>query len=208
MRSSWLLASLLAVAVSMPASALAAGSSSCESYSSWSSSEKRHDPKDIKGISPFWVSLVSGDHAFVARDFDCAISYYRDAIGKEPQNPMGHYRMGEAQLAKGNMHEAEKYWQSALGFADKDPSLKAKILFVLADLKERQRNFDGAIAAWNTYLDFCKAHPEAKGFPASAQDRIKKITEWKQLVKEYAAVKERIAKHLKEAEEKLKKHAR
>lgn len=204
MRSRWLIASFLAAVVSLPASALAAGGS-CDSYSSWAAGEKHHDPNDVKGISPFWVALASGDHAFVARDFDCAITYYRDAIGKSPQNPLGHYRMGEAELAKGKMKEAEADWQSALGFAGRNYSVKAKILFVLADLKERQRDLDGAIAAWKRYLAFAKAHPEAKAFPASAEDRIKRITEWQKLVKEYAAVKERIAKNLKKAEAKAKK---
>jgi tetratricopeptide (TPR) repeat protein len=212
MRSPWLTACLLAFAVSLPASAsaqgAAGGAKTCEAYSSWAAGEKRHDPNGVKGISPFWVALASGDHAYIARDFDCAISDYRDAIAKAPRNALGHYRMGEAQLAKGDMNEAQNDWQSALRFVGNDFVLKAKILFVLADLKERQRDFDGAIAGWNLYLTLCKEHPEAKGFPASAEDRIKVITQWKKLVVEYGAVKERIAKRLKEAEEKAKKNAR
>ena len=97
--------------------------------------EVRRDPQGVKGISPFWESLKKGDDLYVARDFEGAIAAYRDAIAKSPQNPMGHYRMGEAQLAKGEIQEAEASWVSALRFVGKDLNLKAKVLFVLADLR-------------------------------------------------------------------------
>src|SRR5688572_20063397 len=91
---------------------------------------------------PFGDALNKGDAAYIARDFDGAIKAYREAIEKESQNPLGHYRLGEAQLAKGDMNEAEQSWQAGLRFAGKDEKLRAKLLFVLADLRERQKNYD------------------------------------------------------------------
>lgn len=213
MRSPWLIAPILAGLLGVaPASAAQGGKSAAPAKGSTSASagsnEVRRDPKGIKGISPFWEALKKGDDAYVARDFDGAIKAYRDAITKEPRNPLGHYRMGEAQLAKGNMKEAGSAWQNALRFVGNNFPLKAKILFVLADLSEREKAYDDAIAGWNKYLALAKEHPEAKAFPESAQDRIKRINEWKKLVEEYAAVKKRIAQHLKEAEAKAKKNAR
>lgn len=212
MRTRWLAVPVALSLLSLPSIASAQGAKAAAnkgaSGQAANSGKERHDPKGIKGISPFWEDLNKGDSAYVARDFDGAIKAYRDAITKEPHNAMGHYRMGEAQLAKGNMKEAEASWVSALNFVGNDISLKAKILFCLADLRERQKSYDDAIDIWNKYLALSKAHPQVKMFPASAQERIRVITVWKKMLKEYGAVKKRIAERLKEADEKAKKNAR
>src|SRR5437868_12331084 len=67
----------------------------------------RRDPKGIKGISPYMELILKGDHAYVARDFDGAIAAYREAIKTEPEKALAHYRVGAAQLAKGDQKEAE-----------------------------------------------------------------------------------------------------
>lgn len=167
----------------------------------------RKDPKGIKGISPFWEAIKKGDDAFAARDIDGAKAQYQEAIKAEPQNPMGHYRLGEAELMKGNMADAEADWQSALRFSGQVPTLKAKVLFVLADLRERQRQLDQATTAWHAYADNAKATPTAKTFPETPPDRIKRIDDWKKLENDYAAVKERIKARLAEAEKKAAEDA-
>src|SRR5688572_23727320 len=136
--------------------------------------EPRKDPKGVKGISPFWEAIKKGDNSAIARDFDGAIAAYREAIQSQPQNPMGHYRLGEAQLAKGDQKEAELAWGAGLRFADKDPVMKAKLLFVLADLRERQKSHDEANTRWTDYGKAASA-PGAKGYPATAEDRKKRI---------------------------------
>jgi tetratricopeptide (TPR) repeat protein len=161
-----------------------------------SSESVRRDPKGIKGISPFWEAIKKGDDAFAARDAEGAIAAYQEAIRADPHNGMGQYRIGEVELSRGKMKEAEEAWQAALRFAGENASLKAKILFVLADVKERQRSFEEETNGWNAYEAHLKAQPAAKGFPASAADRKKRITEWN----DYAAVKERIKTRLAEAE--------
>src|SRR5262245_4117191 len=88
----------------------------------------RRDDKGIKGISPFGETVKKGDNADVARDFDGAISAYREAIQKQPQNPMGHYRIGEAHLAKGDDKEAEAAWVAGLRYVGKDHQLRTKLL--------------------------------------------------------------------------------
>ncbi len=112
------------------------------------SGEVRKDPNGVKGISPFWELVKDGDNAYIARDYDKAISQYRSAIEKEPQNALGHYRMGEAQLAKGESREAEASWVAGLRFVGANHALKAKLLFVMADLRERQKAYDDATDAW------------------------------------------------------------
>ncbi|MFO0567852.1 MAG: tetratricopeptide repeat protein [Polyangiaceae bacterium] len=167
----------------------------------------RKDPAGVKGISPFWEQLKKGDDLYVARDYDGAIGAYKDAITKEPQNPLGHYRIGEAHLAKNDTQEAETAWVAALRFVGTNHPLKAKILFVLADLRERQKSYDDATDRWNAYGQFAQQQPAAKAYPKTAEDRKAKIATWTKLVSDYDAVKKRIEARLKEADDKAKKDA-
>ena len=48
---------------------------------------------------------------------------------------------------------------------EKDPALRARVLFVLADLKERQQKWDDARAAWQVYLDWASKYPERRRLP-------------------------------------------
>ena len=168
----------------------------------------RRDPKGIKGISPYWEALVKGDRSYVARDFDGAIAAYQEAIKIEPQNPLGHYRIGEAHLAKGNQKEADEAWATGVRFAGENHRLRAKLLFVIADLRERQQSLDDGNERWNQYEQFVTAQPESKGFPATGVERKKRIAEWKKISADSAEVKKRIEARLKEAEAAAKKNAK
>jgi tetratricopeptide (TPR) repeat protein len=167
----------------------------------------RRDPKGIKGISPYIELINKGDRAFVARDFDGAISAYREAIKLEPEKPLGHYRVGEAQLLKGDQKEAEAAFVNGLRFVGKDGTLKGKLIFALADLRERQKNNDEAIGRWKEYSTNADTEKEAITYPATATERVARNEAWKKNVAESAEVKERIAKRLKEADEASRKSA-
>ena len=160
------------------------------------------------GTGPFWDAVIQGDAAYAARDFEGAIKAYRTAIEKDPNNPMGHYRLGETQLAKGDLVEAEASWQAGLRHAAKDAPMRAKLLFRLADLRERTRKHDDALAQWKEYATHAQASPDAKAFPATAAERQKRLNEWKQLSADSLAVKERIEKRLKETEESMRKSSK
>ncbi len=170
--------------------------------------EVKKDPKGIKGISPFWESVKVGDAAYVARDYDGAIAAYTQALASEPQNGLGHYRIGEAHLAKGDLRQAEEAWVAALRFAAGDPALRAKVLFVLADLRERQLAYPEAKDGWSNYEAHVKGQPAAAGYPETAPERQKRIDTWVDIKQQYAAVKERIVKRLAEVEEKQRKDAK
>ncbi len=189
----------LCVFVAIPASA--------QDKKKAASGEVKRDPNGLKGISPFWESLKKGDDLYVARDVDGAIAAYRDAISKAPQNPLGHYRIGEAHLAKGDLPEAEAAWVAALRYVGKDGALKAKILFVLADLRERQKSYDDASERWTAYATFAQQNTSVKAFPKTPPERKKKIEEWKKTSAESAEVKKRIEARLKEADAKAKSDA-
>lgn len=172
-----------------------------------SSDGVKRDPKGIKGVSPHTELIAKGDRAYVARDFDGAIAAYREAIQKEPQNALGHYRVGSAQLAKGDQKEAEAAWVAGLRFVGKDGTLKAKLIFVLADLRERQKNNDEAIGRWKEYSATSAAEKEAVTYPATASERVTRNEAWKKNVADSAEVKVRIDKRLKEADAAARKSA-
>ena len=53
-----------------------------------------------------------------------------------------------------------------------------------------------------------RSQPDSKGFPATAADRIKRADEWKKNVADSAAVKARIEKRIKEADESMRKSSK
>lgn len=160
------------------------------------------------GGKPFWDAVHKGDNAYIARDFDGAIAAYRDAITKEPQNAIGHYRVGEAQIAKGDLKEAEAAFVSGLRFVAANAALKAKLEFAMADLRERQKAYDDATGKWTEYETFTTEQKDAKGFPASATERKKVIEAWKKISVDAAEVKARIDKRVKEADEAMRKSSK
>ncbi|MES1178139.1 MAG: tetratricopeptide repeat protein [Myxococcales bacterium] len=167
----------------------------------------RKDPRGIKGISPFWEAINKGDSAFIARDFDGALVAYKDAITKAPQNALGHYRAGEAQIAKGDLHEAEEAFVTGLRFATApDSALKAKLEFALADLRERQKAWDEASVAWTDYETFTTE--QKVGFPASGSERKRTVEVWKKLSADSAEVKARIQKGIAAADEAVRKSSK
>lgn len=167
----------------------------------------RRDPKGVKGISPYLEMIAKGDRAVVARDFDGAIAAYREAIKLDPEKALGHYRVGSAQLAKGDQKEAEAAFVNGLRFVGKDGTLKAKLIFVLADLRERQKNSDEAIGRWKEYSKNAEEQKEATTYPATATERVARNEAWKKNAAESEEVKTRIAKRLKEADEASRKSA-
>lgn len=167
----------------------------------------QREPKTRKASAAYLEAVTKGDRAVIARDFDTAIAAYREAIQKEPQNPLAHYRVGSAQLLKGDQKEAEAAFVAGLRFVGKDGTLKGKLLFALADLRERQKNNDEAIGRWKEYSANAEADKEAFTYPATATERLARNEAWKKNQAESAEVKTRIEKRLKEADEASRKSA-
>ena len=155
--------------------------------------DDKYDPQNRTHISHFMETCVQGNAKFISRDFPGAIEIYRKAIQLQPTNPLGHYLLGEAQSASGNLTEAEASWTNADNLGDKDPPIKTKLLFVLADLKERQKKWDDAKAGWQRYAQYVAAHPDAGGSAATSDARIKAIDDMLKQDKAYDVVRQRIA---------------
>jgi len=171
--------------------------------------EVRRDPRGIKGISPFTEALKRGDAALLARDMEAAVVAYRDALAQEPENALAYYRIAEAQILKGDLKEAETALVAGLrAVVATNLSLKAKLLFALADLRERQKAYDEASAKWAEYEAFTTEQKDAQGFPASGAERKKVVEAWKKLSADSVEVKARIETGMKAADEAVRKSSK
>ncbi len=193
--SSWVLAPSLLVSMSAAAAPHGSG-------------PVRKDPQGVKGISPFQEAIKKGDDLFVAHDFEGAVAAYTEAITHEPKNGLGHYRMGEAQIAAGDLGGAEAAFIAGLRFVGSDAPLKAKLTFALADIHERQKAYDKANDRWAEYQTLTTQQKEAQGFPATAIERKRALEAWKTTSADAAAVKERIEKRLAAADEAVRKSSK
>jgi predicted Zn-dependent protease len=173
--------------------------------------EPRRDPAGQTGISPYMEQIAKGQAAFVARDVQGAIAAFQEAIKLEPDRMLGFYRLGEAMLESGKPEEAETAWNTALGKKGTE-DLHAKVLLCMADLRERQKNWQAAKDAWAAYAAFLTGHAKANGYPGTPTERQKQIDRRVKDEKDYAAVKERIKKReeerAKEAAENAKRDPR
>jgi tetratricopeptide (TPR) repeat protein len=141
----------------------------------------------------FQDACAAGNAKYASRDFDGAIDSYRKAIELFPHKALGHYLLGEAQLAANNLAEAEASWgRAALEANEQDPTMRARILFVTADLKERQKKWDEAKAAWQVYIDWANRYADAGAFPTSGTSRIQAIDAMLKQDKAYEIVRQRI----------------
>ncbi len=152
-------------------------------------------------------ALSKGDSAYVARDLDGALAAYREGLGSDPKNAALHYRVGQVHVAKGELKEAETAYLESLRNATNDGPLRAKLLFVIADLRERQKDHDAATGAWTKYEGLAKRAPNGTLPPQTAQERKKRISDYKKLVADYAAVRARIEKRMEEADQRARKSA-
>jgi predicted Zn-dependent protease len=155
---------------------------------------KTYDPANVTALSEFMETCLEGNGKYISRDFPAAIEAYRRAVRLNPKNPLGHYLLAEAQLAAQNLAEAEASTKQAELNADlRDPMLRAKVLFVMADLKERQKKWEEARSAWQTYADWTGKYVDAGGAMSTAEARIKSVDETLKLDRAYAVVRERAA---------------
>lgn len=153
---------------------------------------------DPRSKSPYGPKIMKGHAAYGARDFQGAIAAYKDAIKDDAADPYGHYFLGEAQLAAGNIAEADASFAAGLRVVTTRDDLHAKLLFVVADLRERQGKWTDAKTAWDEYARFLTAHPNVKGFAATAAERSRVIDVRIDLEAKNAPVKQRIEQRIKE----------
>jgi len=160
----------------------------------------RHDPDNKTGIAEWMEKCVDGNAKVLAHDVPGAIDSYREAIQLAPKRPLPHYLLGEAQLIQQNFPEATASLKIAEQASDdRDPELRAKILFVTADMWEREKKWDEAKAAWATYSEYAAKHGDAGVAPSTPTARIQAIDDMLKQDKAYEVVRQRILDELRDA---------
>jgi tetratricopeptide (TPR) repeat protein len=152
----------------------------------------RHDANNVTGISGAMEAIVAGSAKYEQKDFAGALELFTKATKLAPRNALAFYCVGAAQLANGNLPDAEAAFRQADSVGDATPSVKAKALFAIADVLERQKKYEDAKAAWQRYLDFA-GKTDAGAFPASGTARVTALDEVIKLDKAYEVVRQRIA---------------
>ncbi len=156
--------------------------------------ETRYDPDNVTGISQSMETLVKGNQRYAAKDYAGAIDLYRKGIQLNPRSPLGPYLLGEGHLAAGNVAEAEAAFKQAEELSDaKNPALRSRVLFVVADVYERQKKWPQAKAAWQSYNEHAAKFADAGAFPHSGQSRFEAVEAVLKLEAQYAEVRARIA---------------
>ncbi|HKQ69162.1 MAG TPA: hypothetical protein VJT73_07480 [Polyangiaceae bacterium] len=151
-----------------------------------------------KGKSPYGAKMQKGHAACAIRDFAAAAAAYKEAITDDTTDPVGYYFLGEAELAAGNVADADASFASGLRNAGSKDDIHAKLLFVIADLRERQGKWPEAKKAWDEYGQFLASHTAVNGYAATATERNKVALAKVDLDTKYAAVKQRIEQRLQE----------
>ena len=179
MRASFALSSLALAAVAL---GHASASADPPKVAAAGSKEVRKDPEGKRGISPYAEAIAKGETSYVARDLPGAIVSFQDAIKLDTERMLGFFRPDD---------------------------LNAKLLFVIADLRERQHKWQAAKDAWAAYSAFLQNHTKVLGYPATATERIKQADRRMKDEVDGTTVKDRITKReverTKEAEENAKK---
>lgn len=182
----------LAVALAVPALALLPAVASGEPKSR--GTDDRYDPDNVVAISLFMETVAKGTERFRAKDVTGAIDAYKKATQLSPRNPLGHYLLAEVYLSQGNFGEAEPALKQAQEVSDsKNPSLRSRVLFLSADMKERQKKWAEAKTAWQAYAEHAAKFADAGAFPQTAAERLKAIQKVLDGEAKMVAVRERIA---------------
>jgi tetratricopeptide (TPR) repeat protein len=159
----------------------------------------KYDPEGVVAISEFQEQVAKGNARYAEKDYTGAVDLYRKAIQLAPKNALGPYLLAEAHLATGNLAEADASIASAVELAPTDAkptsqATRARVLFLRADIYERQKKWEQAKTAWQAYTDAAnKVTSDGGAYPASGQERVRAIQKAMDLEKQYVPVRERIA---------------
>jgi tetratricopeptide (TPR) repeat protein len=155
---------------------------------------ERYDPDNIIAISQYMETVVKGIERFSAKDYTAAIDTFKKAVQLGPKKAFAHYMLAEAYLQQNNLGEAEAAIVQALDANDmgKNPAMRSRVLFLSAEIYERQKQWDKAKAAWQAYTEHNAKFADA-GYPQTSVERLKVIERIVEREKAYAGVRERIA---------------
>lgn len=157
------------------------------------SRERLYDPENVRGMSRAMETFLAGVEKYKARDYTGALETFRSGITLNPKMAIGHLFAAEACLALNKLEDADTFIKDAEGLTDdRDPELRAKALYAVADIKERRGRSVEAEASWLVYAQYASQHPDAGAHPLTAQTRLSYLAEYIKLEKAYEGVRQRM----------------
>ncbi|MBW2276231.1 MAG: hypothetical protein JRF63_01995 [Deltaproteobacteria bacterium] len=139
--------------------------------------------------------LARGHASYMATDYSGALATYQAAKDQDAGRALAYYFMACAMSKLDRHDEAVGMLKTTATIAgEKDQSLHAKALFMIAVVQERKGDWAAAKTAWNEYLSYAKTHGDATTFVPVAEGRIEVIEKKLKLDEDYGPVRERRAK--------------
>lgn len=154
----------------------------------------RYDPDNVTAISQYMEAIAKGIERYRAKDYAAANESFSKAVQLGPKRALAHCLLAESHLRGNNSQEAQAAIAQALSSHDtaKDPALRSRVLFLAAEIHERQKEWQKAKVAWQAYAEHTAKFGDA-GYPQTGAERLKAIQRVLDMETPYAAVRERIA---------------
>lgn len=152
-----------------------------------------HDPQNRVAMSQAMAAVVKGIAKHRDKDHAGAAAEFERAMTLNPKMILAPYLLAETHLAAGKLAEAGAALEKAEALSSaSDPGMRGRVLFLKADLLERQKKWPEARAAWQAYGEHAAKFADAGAFPATAEERIKAIDKAMAQDKAYEIVRQRI----------------
>ena len=148
-----------------------------------------HDPDNVTAISEYQVTVNKALERWAAKEHTNAIDTLRKAIRLAPKNPLGPLLLAELYILKNNLGEAEAALAQARDGSTQNAQLYARVLYFSADLSERQKKWDAAVAGWQLYVEY--VGKAGVGWPEVGAQRFARMQKHAEMEKAYVAVRQR-----------------
>jgi Flp pilus assembly protein TadD len=138
-------------------------------------------------------ALVRAQAAYVARNFDEALTAFREAATHAPERAEALLGVGYTLSQRGDREGAVSAFREALqlSIAAQEVLPRVRALQAIANTFEGAGRWDEALTAWQEYVDFAERHP-SYGTAAYGRSRIETIRDRQDLEHRYAPVRARI----------------
>jgi tetratricopeptide (TPR) repeat protein len=148
----------------------------------------------IDSGATFHGELARGHELYKSQDFEGAYQAYEAAKDKAPGSPIAYYFLGCTQVRLARYDDASVTLRAVTTMAgDKNQSLHAKALFMIAIVEEMRVKLDSAKEAWNAYKAYVEPRKDAISYIGTAVARIDAIDKKLALDEKYKVVQDRLA---------------
>jgi tetratricopeptide (TPR) repeat protein len=139
------------------------------------------------------LSIVRGSTAYVAHNYDEALTAFREVPASEPEYGEALLDVGYTLNSRNDHPGAISAFRDALQHAvsANDDWNRARALQAIANTYEVTHQWNDALTAWQEYISFAEAHANVAS-AANGRQRVDTIHTAQQLAERYAPVRQRI----------------